>query len=89
MTPNGSQIIPHNKSEKILSAANGTNINLNLTIQGNVMETKPMQDYLGGFISKRINKQLSIIFKENKMDIIFSANNNEEMIFRLFLLILK
>ena len=52
--PNGSQIIPHNKSEKILSAANGTNINLNLTIQGNVIGNEAYADYLGGFISKRI-----------------------------------
>lgn len=59
--PSGSQIIPHTKSQRQLAAAGATNINLNLTIQGNVIGNAAYADYLGNYITNRVVAALNNI----------------------------
>lgn len=51
--PNGSQIIPHNQSKKLVGAG-GPNVTLNLTIQGNVIGNEAYANYMGDYITKRV-----------------------------------
>lgn len=59
--PSGSQIIPHTKSQRQLAAAGATNINLNLTIQGNVIGNEAYANYLGNYITNRVVAALNNI----------------------------
>ncbi len=54
--PSGSKVIPHDKSEKMLS---GKNITVNVTIQGNVIGNKQFIDEVGTVISNRLDLALA------------------------------
>lgn len=55
--PNGSQVIPADKSEKMLSG--GGNVNINLTIQGNVIGNDDFANDVGSTIVKKIKDELN------------------------------
>lgn len=55
--PNGTQIIPHDISQKM--ASGGNNVNVNVTIAGNVIGNQEFIDQVGDAISGRVTLALS------------------------------
>lgn len=56
--PSGAQIIPHDVSTKM---ASGTNVSLNLTIQGNVIGNQEYAEELGSYITSKVVMALGVV----------------------------
>lgn len=56
--PNGTQIIPHDVSQKMVNGS-GTTINCPITIQGNVIGNKDFVDQIGNAISSRVSMAIA------------------------------
>lgn len=50
--PNGTKIIPHDLSKRMIGSGSG--VNVNVTIQGNVIGNEEFANYLGSYIVKKI-----------------------------------
>lgn len=56
--PNGTQIIPHDISEKMVQSPS---VNVNLTIQGNVIGNRQFMEQVGSYISQKVIASMGVV----------------------------
>lgn len=54
--PNGTKIIPADKSEKMLS---GKGVTVNVTVQGNIIGNQEFADYMGNYVANKVSLALA------------------------------
>lgn len=57
--PNGTQIIPHDISQKMVSTGSGLTINVNMPISGNVIGNEQFANDVGDIISSRVSMAIA------------------------------